>query len=173
MPPSSILKDCSEFLSKAGNSPLYKLLPTSGEGFRKIKIRKKNRHEHSFERYFDMAFGHQYKDLRLRSMIAQSKEPDNKNPLLEPFYVFPTNGFKILYNQQIDDYASYIKNLEGILHNTGSMEQLLKSLFEYAYVEGDILEAVKSGSDILVYDIPYYYAVRKSLVQSYDNFISY
>lgn len=87
--------------------------------------------------------------------------------------MFPINGFRILYNQQIDDYNSYIKNLEGILHNTNSMEHLLKSLFEYAYVEGDILEAVKSGSDILVYDIPYYYAVRKSLVQSYDNFISY
>lgn len=173
MPPSSILKDCSEFLSKAGNNPLYKLLPTGGEGFRKIKIRKKNRHEHSFERYFDMAFGHQYKDLRLRSMIAQSKTPDNNNPLLEPFYVFPINGFRILYNQQIEDYNSYIKTLEGILQNTGSMEQLLKNLFEYAYVEGEIVDAIKSGSDILIYDIPYYYAVRKSLIRSYDNFISY
>lgn len=172
MPPSSILKECSEFLDRSGGRPLYRLLPTEGEGFRKVKIRKKNRHEHSFERYFDMAFGHRYKDLRLRSMIAQSREPESNNPSLEAFYVFPTNGFRILYNQQIDDYNSYIKTLEGILHNTGSMEQLLKNLFEYAYVEGDIVDAMKSGSDILIYDIPYYYAVRKSLIHDYHNFIN-
>lgn len=173
MPPSSIIKDCSQFLKDAGKLPLYKTLPSAGEGFRRVKIRKKSKHDHLFERYFDMAFGNEYKDLRLRSMIAQTTEPVVESADMEVFYVFPTDGYRILYNTQVQDYAEYIATLSETIQHTTSVEELLKHLFKYAYQHGTAREAAQSGSDILVYDIPYYYAVRKSLITNYNDFITY
>lgn len=173
MPPSSIIKECSTFLKDAGASPLYKMLPSVGEGFRRVKIRKKSKHEHLFERYFDMAFGSEYKDLRLRSMIAQTNEPIVESNGMEVFYVFPIDGYRILYNKQIPDYAQYIEALSETIHNTNSVEELLTHLFQYAYQHGTAKEAAESGTDVLVYDIPYYYAVRKSLITNYNDFITY
>lgn len=173
MPPSSIIKECSEFLESSNGRPIFRMLPTAGEGFRKIKIRKKTRHNKEFERYFDMAFREQYKDLRLRSMIAQTKPLTSVSSGMEEFYIFPPNGFQVMFNKQVESYVEYIDSLQDVIASSNNAEELLRSLFRYTYTNGDIGDAIAHGSDILIYDIPYYYAVRKSLFPDYSSFITY
>ncbi len=173
MPPSSIIKECSEFLESSNGRPIFRMLPSSGEGFRKIKIRKKTKHTKEFERYFDMAFREQYKDLRLRSMIAQTKPHADVTVGMEEFYIFPPNGFQVIFNKQIESYAEYIDSLQEVIQTSNNAEELLRSLFRYTYTKGNISEAISCGSDVLIYDMSYYYAVRKSLFPDYSSFITY
>lgn len=174
MPPSTIIKECSRFLSQSDNNPLFKLLPSHGEGFRKIKMRKKRTHEHEIEKYFDMAFMEEYKDLRLRSMIAHTKEPSVITEGKEPFYIFPIDGFKILVNPVVDDYNNYIFSLERALRSANvDSQSILNDLFSNGYIQSDIKSAATHKSDVFIYGISHYYAIRKSLIDSYDIFISY
>lgn len=174
MPPKSILHNCSQFLRESEGKPLYRLLNSSGDGFRRIKIRKKNRHEFELEKYFDKAFSHEYKDVRLRSVIAHTSPPAQEDPSREPFYIFPTDGYKALFNRQVSDYVEYIKELQLSIDGCGNPDQLMEMLFSYAYVSTDnIQEAMLPNSTILIYGIQDYYAVRVSLVEDYNNFINY
>lgn len=167
MPPSSILKDCKVFLRQT-TRPLYKILPSSGEGFRRIKMRKKSKHAFMAEKYFDVAFNSQYKDLRLRSMVAHTTLPDVIEEGLEPFYVFPVDGFKVLYNKNTPEYSKYMKELDIV--DTCIAPVVLPTLFESCYSD-DMSEAFESNSDIVIFDISCYYAIRISLVENYQDFI--
>lgn len=173
MLPNSILKECSQFLSQANGNPLYRALPRQGDGFRKVKMRKKNKYSHRFEKFFDKAFDAHYKDFRLRSMVAKTSYPETIESDREVFYIFPIDGYKVLYNDQINDYTSYIESFEPLIDHEEAAEKVLSPLFEYAYTAGNIQDAAKSGADILVYGIPYYYAIRESLIVNYNDFVSH
>lgn len=168
MPPASILKECNTFLNTT--KPLYKILRSSGEGFRRIKIRKKSKYVYGIEKYFDMAFTSQYKDLRLRSMVAHTVRPTEIPDGSELFYVFPVDGFKILYNKQIPEHLKYMAELDDVIGDDIA-EVVLPALFNGSYSD-DITSALESNSDVLIFDIPCYYAVRVSLVEDYNNFIA-
>lgn len=174
MPPSTLVKECSQFLQQSEKNPLFKLLPSHGEGFRKVKIRKKKTHEYKIEKYFDIAFMGEYKDLRLRSLIAHTKEPDIIPEGRELFYVFPVDGYKVLVNPVIQDYKEFIFSLECALQTANiDSSSILNDLFSTGYSESDIKSAAAHKSDIFIYGISHYYAIRKSLVDDYHNFISY
>lgn len=172
MPPSSIIANCRQFLSESNGQPLYKMLPTNGEGFRRVKIRRKARHSHLLEKYFDMAFREEYPDLRLRSMVAHTRIPtDVSSPYEELFYVFPTDGYKVLFNRNLNDYETYLDSLNPLI---SSSETLVKDVIEYSFEKSlHIHEAIEIGGDVLVYNIQNYYAIRASLIADYNNFVTY
>lgn len=172
MLPDTILNECSEFLLRSECRPLYRPLQISGDGFRRVKIRKKASYAHRYDEYFDLAFKHKREDLRLRSLIAQTQTTPVMDAALERFYVFPINGYKILYSQQIKDYSEYLKLLESVLSDTDMADSILKKLFQNAYQEDSIIDAMDTGSNILVYNIPYYYAIRESLIVDYKAFVA-
>ena len=171
MLPTTITTTCSDFISES-NPPLYRVLPKRGEGFRKIKIRRKARHTHQFEQYFDDAFGSQYKDMRLRSLIAHTREPQNVAEDNEIFYVFPPNGYKLLFAHHIENFDEYISSLGNMLNrHSESASDLLKRVFEFTYQRGSITEAAETGADVMIFDIQSYYAIRKSLIVDYNKFV--
>ena len=172
MLPNTILKECKQFLDESKCRPLLRALPTNGEGFRRIKVRKKSKYLHPLEKHFDTAFQNKYKEIRLRSMIVQTTPLTWMVAEHEPFYVFPIDGYKILYNKQVTDYTQYAAYLHGIIDSTKDYESLLSQLFEYAYETSSLPQAIDSGAEILIYDIPYYYAIRASLVENYSNFVT-
>lgn len=173
MLPKTILKECKQFLEESEDKPLVRPLPMSGEGFRKIKVRKKNRYVHPFEQYFDKAFNEKYKEIRLRSMIVQTDSAARSCPEgSELFFVFPIDGYKILYNQYINDYATYADTLQKLLSESTTVEGLISQVFQFTYESNDLSKAIDSGAELLIYDIPYYYAIRASLVENYSEFVT-
>lgn len=173
MLPTILLKECSEFLEKSNGRPLYKVLPSTYGGFKKIKIRKKSKHKSEIEKYFDLAFYGIYKDLRLRSMLAHLKKPTVETPEThEVYYVFPKNGFKVIYNSEIGDYENYIKELEDKVSKCENKDLILKELFSFSYNTVDFSDIdCYNDNDLLIYNIPYYYAIKGSLIDNYSEFV--
>lgn len=100
-------------------------------------------------------------------MVAQTATPSIIAPGDEIFYVFPPNGFRVLYNTQIDDYFDYINTLDNIIADSPDVnEDIVKDVIGDAYTETDLTNAFKNGSDVLIYNISYYYAIRESLLQN-------
>lgn len=172
MLPSSILKECNQFLAESNSKPLLRALPKIGDGFRKVKVRKKNKYNDPLEQYFDIAFLNKYREIRLRSMIVQTTAPNLTTEDKELFYVFPINEYKILYNRQIDSYAAYAASLRPVVENLDSAESLLVHLFEHTYESHSLEEAIDAKAEILIYNIPYYYAIRSSLYQDYNDVLT-
>ena len=168
MLPSSILKECNQFLDESNQRPLLRALPKAGDGFRKVKVRKKNKYNDPLEQYFDKAFFDKYKELRLRSMIVQTVTPTEIPEDKEMFYVFPINDYKILYNKNVTDYKTYAQSLRPVLDVQGA-ESLLTDIFEYTYESQSLVQAIESGAELLIYNIPYYYAIRASLYKDYND----
>lgn len=174
MPPKSITQHCSQFIKDSAGAPLFRCLNSNGEGFRKVKIRKKNRHEFELEKYFDMAFDHEYKDVRLRSVVAYTTPPAVRTPSHELFYIFPTDGYRVLFNRQVSNYSQYIEELQESVRGCKQPDELMKMFFSYAYAHtSNISEAMTPNSTILLYGIQDYYAVRASLIEDYNDFINH
>lgn len=172
MLPSSILKECNQFLEESNQRPILRALSKNGDGFRKVKIRKKNKYDDPLEHYFDNAFVNKYKDVRLRSMIVHTTNSLDVAEEQELFYVFPIDDYKILYNKQVNNYAVYAASLRPLLEELDSAELLLTHLFEHTYESQNLVEAIDSGAEILIYNIPYYYAIRKSLYRDYNDVLT-
>lgn len=172
MLPSSILKECGQFLTESNAKPLLRALPKNGDGFRKVKIRKKNKYNNPLEHYFDIAFLNKYREIRLRSMIVQTAVPVETPEEQELFYVFPIDDYKILYNRQVNNYVAYAASLRPIIETLDSAESLLVHLFEHTYESQSLEQAIDSGAEILIYDIPYYYAIRSSLYKDYNDVLT-
>ena len=186
MVPISIQNECSQFLNSSNGKPLYKMLPSYGDGFRKIKIRKKKHHENKFDVCFDSAFNDMFKDVRRRSLIVsqdlqytqnvnyekQKMKPTTSGYDKEPFYIFLPNGFEIIFNEQITDFIEYMKQLETVIDESPSNKEMMEGIFKQSFENKELLQTSKYNNDLIVYNIKYYYAIRCSLVDDYNKFIN-
>jgi len=168
-----IVSECAEFLIAAEGQPLLKNLPAQSEDFRKVKLRlRKNKARNEFAKTFNEAFN-EIPQLRQRALFANGPESFiAESGEKEPFYIFPTNGFKFMYSLEVSnsntDYMDAFDTiLEQFHHDTQLMEQVLK----YTYTRENLAEGIQRGSEIIVYNIPYCYAIRESSVPSYEDLI--
>lgn len=171
MLPKTIQLECSQFLAESAGLPLIKSLPSVGEGFRKVKVRRRNSYSHEYERYFDASMSGIYKDIRLRSIMIDRSTSIIEDDSLEPFYIFPIDGYKILYNKHVTNSTQYMQEIDKIVKDSVDAENLLKHLFEFTYGNIDLKTALQEDAEIIIYSIPYYYAIRKTLIENYANFI--
>lgn len=172
----TIEQHCGQFLEQSNGIPLLKNLPITLDGFRKIKVRKKKAtnnqelfsvYNEVFEEY------HDYNEIMQRSVFAHGPLIDKKEEGLEPFYIFPIDGFRFLYSKDVDNTTQIYKETFDKLLDTldSSGVGLFKEILKYQYVGIDLYEGLTSKSEIIVYDIPFYYAIRKSLFEDYNKFL--
>lgn len=173
-----IIKECSEFIKESKGNPLIRYLPTDGEHQRKVKVRKKKKNS-SFDLLFNTVFS-KHPDLRQRCIFANGlKGLKDVEPFIEegtePFYVFPINGFKFMYSSSVyyssTQYKDTFDQIAEVIGESDAMETLSEVL-KYDYVSEDLLKGIKQGCEIIIYGIPYFYAVRKSSVISYSTLFS-
>ena len=164
--------ECSEFLMESDGKPLLKNLPKKSNGFIRVKVRQK-RNSNLFIENFNSAFADERSRLLQRSMFAQGEsgfEPSTDDEL-EPFYVFPVDGYKYMYNPyaSTDDYRETFTKL---LTSVGSEAQdMFQKMLKYDYVFDNLPEGIAGGSQIIFYGIPYYFALRKSIIDDYAKFL--
>lgn len=159
----TITEECNEFLEASNGMPLVKDLPKTYVGFRKVKIRKKNKSSPVGES-FNQAFKNHKNDIHQSAMFAYTSLnilPENN--YTEPFFVFPIDGYKFLYNTRITNST---KNYQNI----GLNERHIVDLLNISYKSSNLYEALSSECEVILYGIPYYYAVRASLVDDYKSF---
>lgn len=170
-----IISECQEFLETSDHLPLYKNLPSSYEDVHRVKVRKR-KNQSDFSKYFNEAFEDEFAELRQRAVFANGisslKEHEHNE---EPFYVFPINGFKFLYSTEVQNSnRQYQTVFEAVIENLdeNTAEETLKDLLKFTYKSSMLQEGIASGAEIILYNIPYYYAVRVTSVASYEQLLS-
>lgn len=165
--------ECSEFLKKSDGVPLLKDLPSEGEGFRKIKMRLQKNWNSPLSEAFNETFN-EYKNLLNRSMFAYGPaafEPCTESNM-EPFFVFPINGFKFLYSDNVNSPIVFTDTLQTLKDHAGNSGiDTFKDVLKFQYSSENFSEALMSKSQIIIYDIHYYYAIRYSLIPRYSEFL--
>lgn len=169
----TLVKECNQFLQISDGNPLIKNLPIHNDGFRKVKVRKKKNIKEDFVELFNEVF-EDHEDLYQRAIFASSNTvTPNITDQIEPFYIFPIDGFKFMYAENVsntsDTYKEIFDKLMQNLDNTQGIE-LFSDVLRFNYKKDNLAQGIKTGAEIIIYGIPYYYAIRKSLIDDYKQF---
>ena len=159
----AIKEECSDFLTKSGGLPLIKtLLANEDKHVRKVKVRTKKTHE-QFIDTFNSAFEEEHKNIYGRSIFCNGPHSSAKEGH-ERVYVFPINGFKFLFNPNVNYHEEYNKSLEKVKSATASSDVniLISDMIKYSYDSCNytLEDAIFSSKEVIIYNIPYYYAIR-------------
>lgn len=164
--------ECAEFLFESAGRPLLKNLPRHRDGFVKVKVRQKKATDF-FVESFNSAFADERAKLLQRSVFAhgESSFVPSSDQSLEPFYIFPIDGYRYMYNPSTATTSEYKVTFNKLLRNVGdSAPELFQKVLKYDYVFDRLEEGIVGGSEIIFYGIPYYYALRKSIIDDYQSF---
>jgi hypothetical protein len=171
----TITEECSQFLQESNGFPLLKNLPVDNHGFRKVKVRKKKKQQNVLIEAFNETFNN-HSNLMERSIFAHGM--NSFIPVcsdeVEPFYIFPINGYKFLFAENVANTTEVYKTtLATLIENYGEKGlKIFKEVLKYQYTFDNLIEGLATNSEIIIYDIPYYYAIRYSLIENYENFIT-
>jgi len=169
-------KECSEFLKASNGYPLLKNLPLNNDGFRKVKVRKKKNINSDIVKIFNETFNDHTDLIMQRSIFAHGPSgfKPSDNPNFAPFYIFPTDGFKFLYAQDVAETTETYKDTLSVLidHYGKDGIQTFKDVLKYQYTFDDLEKGLRTKTEMIIYDIPYYYAINYFLIEDYANFIS-
>ncbi len=155
-----LLSECSQFIEESHGCMLFRALPNSYSDIHKVKVRKKKSGD--LDQIFNEAFDEQYPQLRQRAILTYG-EPQPITENTEPFFVFPIDGYKFMYSPNVTDsqtdhqraFASILENVNG---NQGV--EMIADMLKFTYVHDQLVEGITSGAEIVLYNTPYYYAVR-------------
>lgn len=164
----TISNECSLFLLESEGKPLIKSLPKNSDGFRRVKVRKKKNIK-EFEKQFNESFFMEFDDIRNRAVFVNGHQPNSND--VEPFYIFPTNGYRFMYSPQVFNSTELYKDtFDKLIEASGDDGiDIFRELLQLSYSYDNLPNAIDSGCEIILYDISYYYAIRASLVDSYKN----
>jgi len=168
-----IVAECSIFIEMSGEMPLLKNLPCHHEDFRKVKLRmRKKKANDEFARTFNEAFD-QIPHLRQRAMFANGTASFVAEAAeREPFYIFPIDGFQFMYSLEVtNSNTDYMKAFDTILEQFNGDNKLMEQVLKYTYTQEHLQEGIKHGSEIILYNMPYCYAIRSQSVDTYQDLI--
>jgi hypothetical protein len=167
-----IRRECGRFILESEGHPLVKDLPRSYDDFKKVKVRlKKCVHNTKLNQVFGEALG---VDLYKTTLLARGDNGvESDNPEFEPFYIFPVDKYQFVYSSEVCDVAKSYGNLIDTLTEKmpeREAEAIIKDLLKFTYNRSDLAEGIRSGAEIVFFGLPKYYALRKSLITSYERF---
>jgi hypothetical protein len=163
--------ECSDFLRESNGALLLKSLPKTYDGFRKVKVRKKNLNE-VFVEAFNKSFTN-HNNLFQRAIFANGETSFvARGEVTEPFYIFPINGYQYIYNPIVTNafqqYKSDVDYLLKKISRAAAIDMFAK-VIKRSYVDTDLPTGINSGAEVIIYDVPYYYAIRKSLLDDFKK----
>jgi len=175
-----ILEQCSEFIAMSKGEPLLKNLPAVYEDFNKVKVRKRKQRKQDhkeFAKIFNEAFEDELQDIRQRSVFANGISTFNESSDVtqNAFYIFPIDGYEFMYSKEVENSSrNYKSAFDAILERMGADggKEVIAELLKFNYTSELLSEGIKSGSEIIIYNIPYFYAIRKDSVDVYDELIT-
>lgn len=168
---------CSHFFAEANGHPLFKALPRAYADFHKVKVRKRKSDPSDFTETFNEAFESQHPGLRQRAIFANGETSFEYKVSedVEPFYVFPINGYQFMYSREVQNSGHEYKQVfETLFDQFGETKgnAVLTDLLRFTYTSKALSEGIESGSEIIIYGIPYFYALKTSAIDSYDTLLS-
>lgn len=166
---------CSGFVSESCGLPLYKMLPTTYADIQKVKVRQQRKAD-VVDHVFNEAFSAEFKNLRQRAIISHSSPPTTVHENMELFYVLPPNGFKFLYSKEVVNSSfEYKKVIDTIFEHVDSIDaaaDIVTDMLKYTYTNDALHEGISAHAEIIIYNVPYYFAVRAGTYPDYSKLIS-
>jgi|SRR5271157_483334 len=164
--------NCKQFFSESSSLPLFKNLSSSYGDFHKVKVRKRKGESSDFTETFNEAFENQHPGLRQRAIFANGSKSFQPitNEEFEPFYIFPIDGYKFMYSSEVENSGHEYKQVFETLFDQFGEEkgnEVLTDLLRFTYTAKSLNEGIESGSEIILYGIPYFYAMKVSAVEDY------
>jgi hypothetical protein len=167
---SIIMERCSVFISNSNRIPIFKNLPTSYSDCKRVKVRKQKTQDY-ISTPFNEAFDEKTYNLRQRAIFTNGKPSFiAEHDTHEPFYIFPIDGYKFIYSKEVKNSTTDYKTVyEAITNKYGNNcgNQMLTDILKFSYTSTNLAEGIVSGSEIILYNIPFYYAVKVSSISSY------
>lgn len=173
----AIIKErCSQFIEESGGIPIIKHMIGDYGDFHKIKVRwRKLANENEIVKTsFDLAFNSTFHNIRARSIFAKSATTSIGCDDTSAFYVFPIDGYRYLYSLSVKDSQSTYEDVIDKLSiglNANDTKSTLTDIIQFSYRSSNLIDGLKSGSELLIFNIPYFYIIRTSYA-SYDTILS-
>lgn len=168
--------NCTQFLQESRGQPLFKNLACSYGDFDKVKVRKR-KEQNEFTETFNEAFEKQHPGLRQRAIFANGVA--SFHPMfvegLEPFYVFPVNGYKFMYSREVENSGQEYKQVfDTLFEQFGEQRgnEVITDLLRFTYTSNNLHEGISSGSELIIYGIPCFYVVRTTVTEDYSELLS-
>jgi hypothetical protein len=175
----AILKTCTQFLGESGDQPILKNLSPSYDSFTKVKVRFHGR-SNIFIETFNGAFEEKFNisNLHQRAIFANGVRSFTEKQDAEPFYIFPRNGYQFMYSGEVENSnEEYKHTFDDLFEQFGKdgdhVAAIVTDLLRYTYTTQNLDEGIASGAEIILYNIPFYYAVKQSIVGNYDSLLSH
>lgn len=168
---TKLVNQCSQFIEEADELALLKSLPEQYDDVHKVKVRK--RKTQTFDTTFNEAFDFHY-ELRERSVFANGRHSFVSEGVdIDTFYVFPIDGYKFMYcNEVKNSTVEYQQVFDSIVDGFGPSKgnEVISEMLKFSYIHENLHEGISNGSEIIFYNIPYYYAVRANM--EYDSLLT-
>ena len=164
-----IFLNCQQFLEESEGVPLIKWCPRTYADIQRVKVRKRSQCS-DFDAAFNEVFASVYPSIRQRSIIVN----DVRGKRTDQFYVFPSDGYKFIYSPTIknsqEQYGSTFTDIKKTLSaETGT--EIFQDVLKYGYTTGSMHKAILDSSEIIVYNIPYFYVARCHI--EYDKLLEH
>jgi hypothetical protein len=168
---------CTQFLKESSGTPIFKNLSTEYGDFHKVKVRKRKGETGDFTETFNEAFELQHPGLRQRAIFANGATSFQPlyDGVMEPYYVFPIDGYKFMYSREVENSGQEYKQVFDTLFEQFGEEkgnEVLTDLLRFTYTSQNLHEGIVSGSEIIIYGIPFFYAIRSSVIENYQDLLS-
>ena len=170
-------KNCSQFFLESCGLPLLKNLSNSSDALHKVKVRKRKGEIGDFTETFNEAFETQHPGLRQRAIFANgiaSFQPIQTNES-QPCYIFPIDGYKFMYSREVENSGHEYKQVfETLFEQFGEEKgnEVLTDLLRFTYTSKNLNEGIETGSEIIIYGIPYFYAYKVNATDGYEHLLS-
>lgn len=152
--------ECSQFIEEAQGNMLFRALPVEYQSVTKVKVRQKK--SDVVGALFNEAFDEQYPNLRQRAIFTRGELTDIHEGT-QPFFVFPIDGYKFMYNTKVanskDEHQVVFDSIVETLDQDQGLE-LIADMLKFTYSHSHLVEGITSGAEVVLYNTPYYYAVR-------------
>lgn len=174
-----LTKQCSQFFAETEGRCLLKSLPTTYENFHKVKVRKRKKRKNDskeFAETFNEAFEDELTQLRERAIFTNGVNSFERTPdrSLEPFYIFPIDGYKYMYSKEVENSSEDYKNVFSAIFSEFGYEkgnEIAADLLKFSYTSTKLCEGIDSGAEIILFNIPYFYAIRQSFLEDYNDIL--
>lgn len=172
---SLIAERCSDYINESDGLPLYKSLSSTYNNFHKVKVRKRKDNA-DFTEIFNETFEDELHQLRERSVFASGSS--EQLPIAEneqAFYIFPIDGYRFMYSKEVRNSThDYQTAFDAFFEEFGSEQgsEMMSELFKFTYSSKNLSEGIEQGSEIILYNIPYFYAIKTSSVEQYDDLLT-
>lgn len=163
--------NCSQFFFESTGYPIYKVLPSSYNTMHKVKVRQHKRQDNVSEA-FNQAFGQEVNNIRQRAIFTYgTKQQCLENT--ENFYVFPIDGYNFMYCKEVEnssvEYQQILNTLFEAYGNDSKAYDIVCDLLKRTYIRENLVEGITCKAEIIMYGIPYFYAVKTKAVDNYNT----